>query len=226
MAKTQNGYSTLSKYSLLLRTITVNGHSTKVRAGNVAWMLNWVAKQLHYGVEHCVSLYGWRDPALNAAVGGLKSSNHISGTAIDYNGGRHPYEYTWNKTHRPGTWTSGWTAKQNKQIADILRTARVVEWGNNLSLFPRGFRDPMHFAISRYSSSAGLSAAVKRLKGGRVKVTKNNTHGRVSPRSDSKIIKTRDAGYVFNYVQVAYRDDQMWLRTKYDTWYPASNTTF
>lgn len=221
MAKTQNGYSALTRFSVLLKTIVMNGHSTKVRRGDTATLLFWIAKQLHYGVEPCISLYGWRDPALNDSVGGLKSSNHLSGTAIDYNGNKHPYEHT-----RPNGWKSGWTAKQSAQIADILRVARVIEWGNNLSLFPRGWRDPMHFAISRFASAAAIKAAAARLRGGTVTVTKDNTHGRANPNRNSKVLYTRKKGFKIKYVQVAYRDSLMWIKSNKGTWYLAASTTF
>lgn len=221
MVATQNGYSRLSRFSPALTTITLVGHSTKLRRGNAAWLLRWVAKQLHYAVEPCVSLYGWRDPAVNDAVGGLKSSNHLSGTAIDYNGGKHPYEYT-----HPYNWSSGWTAAQSKKIADILRAARVVEWGNNLSLFRKGFRDPMHFAISRYSSAAGLADAVKRLKSGTIKTTVAGVRGREHPNTEAKVLYTRPKGFVIKYVQTEYRDGYLWVKSNHGTWYATKNTTF
>lgn len=220
MAQTQNGYSILSKLSLSLTTIKVAAASTKVRRGDTATVLLWVARQLHYAIEPCVTLYGYRDAATNRIYGGLPSSNHLSGTAFDYNGAKHPYEHT-----HPQGWTSGWGATDQARIADILRAARVVEWGNNLSLFPKGWRDPMHFAISRTASAAGVKAAAKRLRGGTVTVTER-VNGRAAPRIDADVLHVRSKGYAITYEQVAYRGGRVWLKTKAGTWYAADFTTW
>ena len=129
---TMNGYSLLG---VPLSIIAAGGHSTQVRTGEVATILEHVAQRFHAEVEPLVTFHGWRSVATNEAVGGHPRSNHPSGTALDLNGYRHPYRAT----------TTGFTPAQVVALRRILaEVAPVVRWGGD---FPAALRDGMHFEI-------------------------------------------------------------------------------
>jgi len=98
----------------------------------------WLAEQLSQ-VEPLVSLNGWRSQADNTYYHGHPRSDHMSGTAIDFNGAKHPYE-----ANQKGAWTSGFSATQTKKIREILKYAGIFEWGAD---YPVGLRDAMHFGL-------------------------------------------------------------------------------
>jgi hypothetical protein len=216
MAVSNNGFTRIPTASNALRTITVGGRSTRVRRGAPAVLLQWVANQLNDNVEPVETLFGWRSAALNSSVGGVLSSNHLSGTAIDYNGARHPYE-----KRNPRTWKSGWSAEDVRRVRGILAgTKGTVRWGLD---FNPGYRDGMHFEVK--ASSAAIEAAAKRLRGGTVRVTRATT-GRAVPILTGKVKYSRKVGFKITYVTVAYRGGQLWLKTRYNTWYEADHTSF
>lgn len=216
---TNNGYQQISSArSSTLMKITVGGHTTSVRKGDPATLLRWVARQIHDArIESAATVFGWRDPVVNARAGGIASSNHLSGTAIDYNGGRHPYEAT-----RPHGWTSGWSASEQKAIRTILAaTSGTVQWGLD---YGPGFRDAMHFEIK--ASETAVARAAARLTTGWVTVASDFLNGRSKPSTSAHIKFLRTKGFRIRFVEVAYREGRIWLRTKYDTWYAADLTTW
>lgn len=107
-----------------------------VRGGDVATVLGYVATQLHYRVEPCVSGWDWgyeyRDNVNNP--GNL--SCHASATAIDYNAPNHAN----NNSDR----YDGFNDAQVGTIYAILDEVQgAVQWGGDYT----GTYDPMHFEI-------------------------------------------------------------------------------
>ncbi len=142
-----NGWSLIATASGDLESITAGGLSTKVRAGDVATVLEYVARAFHSAVEPLVTFHGWRSVATNTAVGGHPRSNHPSGTAIDCNGARHP-------RYRAGTFT----AAQVSSIRGILAAcAPVVRWGGDWG----ADIDEMHFEV--VGTPAQVAAVARRL---------------------------------------------------------------
>lgn len=119
MTMTHNGWPVITTG---LATISAGGRSTRVRSGDVATVLAHVAQRFHEGVEPLVTFHGWRSASANAAAGGIRTSNHLSGTAIDLNGGRHPMG-------RTGTFTAAQTAAVRAILADMDGT---ITWGLSL----------------------------------------------------------------------------------------------
>ncbi|WP_029289144.1 M15 family metallopeptidase [Cellulomonas sp. HZM] len=225
--KTNNGFPRLSGL-VSLKTIKVRKQTTRVRTGDAGTILGWVARQIDADVEPCQTLYGWRSPATNTAAGGVGDSNHLSGTAIDYNGGKHPYERTWNKTHPAGSWRPGWSADAVKDIHAILAAASgVVVWGNDVSSrYAVGWRDAMHFEVR--ASAAALKRATDKLRGGTVHVTADVLNGRAKPSTAKpvKVLYRRKRGFKITYTQVLYREGRLWLKTRYGTYYAAEHTSW
>lgn len=216
---TNNGYARIgSRLSPSLTTIKVGGCSTRVRTGDAATLLRWVAKQIDAGgIESASTVFGWRDPVVNSRAGGIPTSNHLSGTAIDYNGGRHPYEAT-----RPQQWTSGWSSSDQEAIRAILEaTSGTVNWGLD---YGPGFRDAMHFEVK--ASATAVSRASARLTTGWVTVSSDFLNGRNKPSTSARIKFVRTKGYRIRYVESAYREGRIWLRTRHRTWYAADLTTW
>ncbi|WP_029289155.1 M15 family metallopeptidase [Cellulomonas sp. HZM] len=218
MATTNNGFTTIARRaSSDLVTLTVHGNATRVRAGSPAVVLGWVARQIDATVEPASTVFGWRSPAVNAAAGGIASSNHLSGTAIDFNGGRHPYEHT-----RPHGWSSGWSADEEADVRRILAAARVLRWGLD---YPAGWRDAMHVEI-KGASAADVDRAAKHLTEGWAVVTTKLLNGRAKPSTRAKIKHQRETGFRIHYVETAYREGRVWLRTRFRTWYAADLTSW
>lgn len=126
-----------------LQQVTAGGRTTRLVVGAAGDLLEWFAQQFHARVEPLVTFYGYRSTELNDISGGIKTSNHISGTAMDLNGYKHPYEST--SANKFGNYKSGFTTEQTAEIRKIqAETGGVVKWGMD---FAYGFRDAMHFEI-------------------------------------------------------------------------------
>lgn len=137
------------------QTISAGGKSTTVRAGDVATVLQYIAQQWHRRIEAIVTLHGYRSSKTNAAIGGDPGSNHISGTAIDVNGFRHPYE------QGKGYKDQGFSAAQVSEMRQILSPVNdVVQWGYD---YPKNWRDGMHMQIRKGVSTAAVAAAARRV---------------------------------------------------------------
>lgn len=152
----QNGWSVDPP----LTTITVADRSARVRAGDAALLLEWAAQRWDATVEPLLTLSGWRSAAVNVASGGIPTSNHLSGTALDLNGGRHPYEATHHTIWIP-TITG---AKRDAVHAIIAASGGVLRWGGD---YQSPWRDEMHIEV--VGTAAQVAAVVDRLglRGGR-----------------------------------------------------------
>lgn len=129
-------------------------------AGDVTVVLQSFAEAFHAQVEPLVTINGFRSAAKNAEVNGDKNSNHLSGTALDLNGGTHPYEANLPKHQRGDAYRSGFTADQVSRVRALLAGFDgVVKWGLDFNL---GHRDAMHFEIKGSAAAvAGVAAAVR-----------------------------------------------------------------
>lgn len=126
MTVTMNGAERIDYDDGRLTTITAGGRSTRVRAGDAATILAYVAQQFHERVEPLQTFHGWRSLAVNTASGGIGNSNHLSGTALDCNGGRHP-------RYRAGTFTREQVGALRAILADVNAAAgeTVLRWGGD-----------------------------------------------------------------------------------------------
>lgn len=140
------------------RTIRAGGRTASVRAGDAADILEYVARQFHALVEPLATLNGYRSAAGNAATGTpVDNSNHRSGTAIDVNGARYPYE--WSVIKRGGTYRYAMDAAKAKIVRAILEELNAtVRWGRD---FNPPYRDEMHFEIAPGVTLAQLAPIAK-----------------------------------------------------------------
>lgn len=131
-----------------------------VRAGDVATVFQHFATAFDAQVEPLVTINGYRTPTYNAQVGGDPASNHISATALDFNGARHPYERNLPVSQRGANYWHGFTPAQVTAIRVLLsRYGGVIAWGLDFNV---GYRDAMHFEIRGTAADvARIAAKVK-----------------------------------------------------------------
>ena len=136
----------------------VPGRKFRVRAGAVAEVFTWLIRRFHAEVEPITGgvLDDW-SYAYRAVRESTTLSNHASGTAVDLNATKHPWQ-----TRA----TANFTASQIAAIRRILADA-VVDGKPVLRWLDR--HDPMHFEVN-YVDRGGSPDAVRvladRLKGG------------------------------------------------------------
>lgn len=152
---TNNGWNVVDGDQVTRRWIGADTDGCTFLSGPVADLFVWFFDQLHQHVEPVTMLNGWRSAADNAYYGGAAGSNHMSGTAGDVNGYKHPYE-----AHtRP--WSSGWTAEQQHMIRLLMaQTGGLISWGLDYAV---GIRDAMHFDLSPGTTPAQVAAFVHTL---------------------------------------------------------------
>ena len=159
MATTRNGWP---KAPAVRTAITAPGcaDTGEVRAGDVAVVMQAFTVAFDAEVEPLSTINGYRSPELNAAAGGDAQSNHMSGTALDLNGARHPYERNLPAPQQGKAYKHGFTDKQVAKIREILaRFDGVVRWGLD---FNPGYRDAMHFEIHGTPAQVAAAAAALR----------------------------------------------------------------
>lgn len=129
----------------------IPGRKFRVRAGDVATIFNWLIKRFHEEVEPIDTgvLDDW-SYAYRKVREGSSLSNHASGTAVDLNATKHPFQ-----TRA----TSNFTTGQIAAIRAILDEAKVN--GQEVLRWLDG-HDPMHFEIN-YISRGGTVANVAAL---------------------------------------------------------------
>ncbi|MFC8732192.1 M15 family metallopeptidase [Luteimicrobium sp. NPDC057192] len=216
MVATQNGYKYIGGTSQLA-TIKAGAQHTQVRKGDTATVLGFLVRELNAACEPCNTLFGWRTAATNANVGGSPDSNHISGTAVDYNGGRHPNE----AAHGGKRLGSGWSAYDTKAIRTLLAALNgVVHWGAD---YAPGYRDYMHFDVR--ATTSALAKAAKKIRGGTVRTTAA-VNVRKGASTSSKSDRVIPKGYRFTYNGVVYRGGRLWLHTTAGHYVAAEYTTF
>ncbi|MCR6647808.1 MAG: M15 family metallopeptidase [Cellulomonas sp.] len=154
---TLNGWPEVSEHAVTRIVVGGDKNGATVLDGDVSRAFRWLLEQFHARVEPITEVNGWRSVAFNKQIGGAARSNHTSGTAVDVNGGRHPFE-----AHHPGKrYSSGFTTAQERAIRAILREAGgLFRWGLD---FPVGRRDAMHFELANGTTRADVAAFVARI---------------------------------------------------------------
>jgi len=122
-----------------------------ILAGDVATVFRWLAKRFDSEVEKLKAgtCWGWYNRAIRDSH---ETSNHASGTAVDFNADQHPL----------GTAAaSTFSAKQITAIRKIVTdSGGVLRWGGDYS----GRKDPMHFEIN--ASAAKVKALANKIRAG------------------------------------------------------------
>lgn len=140
--------------------VYVGGDSNgcEFRAGDVAVVFQYFFERFHREVEPVYMLNGYRSSGYNATIpGSVASSNHISATAGDVNGDRHPNEARAPRGIKP----SGFSPAQVAAINQLLADFGCIVWGGRTSAkFPVGSRDYMHFEVAGGTAAAQRLAAV------------------------------------------------------------------
>lgn len=150
MANSQNGWpASRDREAIGVRPFAVHGVAFPggVKSGDVATVLAYVADQFHRRVEPLVSGWCWGH-AYRDVTAGSSLSNHASGTAMDINAPRHPYDVR-------GTFSG----VQRATIRAILdEVSNTVRWGGDY----RGTPDEMHFEIN--AGATAVAAVARRLR--------------------------------------------------------------
>ena len=145
MSNSYNGWPGITSASDPRLTVIepVPGRKFRVRAGGVAVVFDWLIRRFHNEVEPIDQgvLDDW-SYAYRVVRFGSSLSNHASGTAVDLNATKHPFN---TKA------ASNFTANQIAAIRRILADARVN--GQEVIRWLDG-HDPMHFEIN-YMSRGG-----------------------------------------------------------------------
>jgi hypothetical protein len=153
MATSQNGWpvdksGAKQDRKALVRDVTVpNG----VLAGDVAVVFRWLAGRYETLVERLVkgTCWGWY---VKQIEGSAATSNHASGTAVDFNADRHPMG-----AQPSGSFSSG----QIKACRAIVAEAGgVLRWGGDYT----GRKDAMHWEIN--TTAARVKAFADKIRAG------------------------------------------------------------
>jgi hypothetical protein len=153
---TQNGWPKDPRVVRIFAGGDITG--AEVREGDVAVVAQAFLDRFHERVEPITEVNGFRTSAFNASIAGsIKSSNHVSGTAWDVNGGRHK-----NEAVHPHQWSSGFTPAQVDAVRTLLAEfGGLLEWGMD---FAKGKRDPMHVAVARGVTQEQIAALAATLR--------------------------------------------------------------
>lgn len=151
MLISQNGFSANDITQTAVYTVPGTNVKVRLRKGDVATVLLYVAKRFHEEVEPLVTPGCWGYAERNIRGSSSTLSNHASGTAIDLNAPLHPLGTDPVKNFTPA---------QIAAIKNILtQCGTVVRWGGNYT----GRKDPMHFEINAPARDVAiLAAAIKR----------------------------------------------------------------
>jgi len=155
---TLNGWPEARESAVVRIVVGGDANGVTTLDGDVSTAFRWLLEQFHARVEPISEVNGWRSAAFNKQIGGAARSNHISGTAVDVNGARHPFE-----RHHPGKrYSSGFTNAQGRAVRAILKEAGgLFGWGLD---FPVGLRDAMHFELANGTTKADVAAFVATLR--------------------------------------------------------------
>ena len=155
-ATSQNGWPTIPNYgdSRLKGLPWITGD---VLAGDVWTVFDWLGRRFNAEVEPIVKASSWGYTP-RAIIGSTATSNHASGTAVDFNADAHPLAAS-------GTFSAAKVAAIRKIIADsVVDGTPVLRWGGDYS----GRKDEMHFEINLQSngnSPAKVASLAARVSG-------------------------------------------------------------
>lgn len=157
-----------------------NGKRVYVANKDVATVFEYVARQWHERIERLPAAANNAYPderrgyivihaqrPRTTTVGTGSRSNHVSGTAMDILGERHPYEAT-NPPHLRGAgYRDGFSNAQRAELRKIQREIGVVNGVRILRLgidFAVGKRDGMHVEIAPGVTKSMVATAAARLR--------------------------------------------------------------
>lgn len=145
MSVSQNGWSVYTSHP----GGTCQWITGYVRGGDVAVVFDYLGQRFNATVEHIRKdwSWGWNYRPIR---GSTVTSNHSSGTAVDFNAPAHPLGKT-------GTFSAKQRAAINKILSDC---GGVIRWGGNYS----GRKDEMHFEIVKNAASVKTLADKIRAK--------------------------------------------------------------
>ena len=144
-ATSQNGWPTIPAYGDA-RLKALSWITGDVLAGDVWTIFDWLGRRFNAEVEPIRKADSW-GYAPRAIIGSTTTSNHASGTAVDFNASTH-------QLGASGTFAAAKTAAIRKIVADtVVDGVQVVRWGGDYS----GRKDEMHFEINLASN--GVTAA-------------------------------------------------------------------
>lgn len=141
----ENGWRMCDRNECVVANVIPFTNTAPVRAGDVATILNAWTLWYHHNVEALSSpVWGW------SAVNDVSTSNHLSGTALDFNAPKYP----WGLRTMPGG-----------RIAKIREGLRLFEgsvfWGADWSR-----ADEMHFQIGWREGDPRVHAFAEKLNNG------------------------------------------------------------
>ena len=128
----------------------VRGRSFRVRAGDVAAIFGWLIRRYHREVEP-IDVGQLDDWSYNyrAVREGASLSNHASGTAVDLNATKHPFQTTSSRSM-----TAAQIAACRRLVADSVVDGKpVLRWLEG--------HDPMHWEITRWSAGGDTTRVAK-----------------------------------------------------------------
>lgn len=154
MSASNNGWPVAPALTRI--TVGDDANGATFAAGDVSEAFRWLFTEIHETVERVTMLNGARTVAENTAAGGAASSNHLSGTAGDVNGFRHPYEHACPPSGQGAGYVSGWSPNQVRIIRSILaRAGGLFAWGMD---YAPPWRDAMHFDIAKGRTPADVAS--------------------------------------------------------------------
>lgn len=180
VSTSQNGWTAIASGSDK-RLVTLPWVTGKVLAGDVATVLDYLARRFHHEVEPIRRDHSW-GYAARPIRGATVTSNHASATAVDFNAPAHPLG-------RSGTFSP----PKRKALLEILRDLDdIVRWGGTYS----GRKDEMHFEIN--ASSAKVAAVARKIRSGAVgAVAPTIAATTTSQESDMIIFRKNSTGEAF-----------------------------
>jgi hypothetical protein len=169
MARSQNGWSTVTSARVSSYSVPGTGTRLPIRDGDVATVLTYVATQFHNTVERLHTGWCWGYAPRNVRGSSTVISNHASATAIDLNAPNHPLGVR-------GTF-SGAEVRAIRKILAYCEGA--VRWGGDYS----GRVDAMHFEIN--AGSATVARIARKIRAAKAKPVKPTTSVSVVLREGS-----------------------------------------
>jgi hypothetical protein len=131
---TENGWPSCGPKQLDFSNVPGTTESIPLQQGQPTRILKAFAADLHAYVESIYLAPGGQDEGGWTPTNSVPTSNHLGGTAFDYNWNRHPM----------GREYDGWNSDQIATIRDMLKWYEgTVFWGNDWG----SPKDSMHFQM-------------------------------------------------------------------------------